>query len=433
MSDSCERTKRVWSGSLLEDGASINPESLGRNTHPSYRFRYVDVSSVDSGAIQWQGVRYNEFLTAPSRARRPVRPGDVIFGTVRPANRSHGWIPHHRGNLVVSTAFAVIRPDPGLLDSRFVFHFVMSDEMAAQARRAEVGTNYPAVNEADVGMFTVPVPPLPEQRRIAEILDTVDEAIQRTEELITKLEEMKKGLLHDLLTRGIDENGELRDPERNPEQFKDSPLGKIPKEWRISQLSEAVPSVDYGVSVPLHDTGEIPVLRMMNLVDGEVDLSDLRYSDAPKARGLTLQSGDVLFNRTNSLPHVGRTGIWRGGERLSFASYLVRLNPDPDALEPEWLNRWLNWEITQRRIRKWATPGVHQVNINPTNLRRTPLALPPVSEQRASAELLLRFDEKGRLERLGLQKLRSLRQALMNDLLTGRVRVSVPEPEEATA
>ena len=84
--------------------------------------------------------------------------------------------------------------------------------------------------------LSVWLPPLPEQRRIAEILDTVDEAIRRTEQVIAKLQQMKQGLLHDLLTRGIDENGELRDPERHPEQFKDSPLGRIPREWEVGPL-----------------------------------------------------------------------------------------------------------------------------------------------------------------------------------------------------
>ena len=78
------------------------------------------------------------------------------------------------------------------------------------------------------------LPPLPEQRRIAEILDTLDEAIRKTEQVIAKLQQMKQGLLHDLLTRGIDDNGELRDPDRHPEQFKDSPLGRIPREWEVA-------------------------------------------------------------------------------------------------------------------------------------------------------------------------------------------------------
>ena len=422
MSDSCERTKRVWSGSLLEDGASINPESLGRNTHPSYRFRYVDVSSVDSGAIQWQGVRYNEFLTAPSRARRPVRPGDVIFGTVRPANRSHGWIPHHRGNLVVSTAFAVIRPDPGLLDSRFVFHFVMSDEMAAQARRAEVGTNYPAVNEADVGMFTVPVPPLPEQRRIAEILDTVDEAIQGTEELIAKLEEMKKGLLHDLLTRGIDENGDLRDPERHPEQFKDSPLGQIPRAWggpfRLDELEErGVLGLGRGNVISTGDIDEAP---------GPYPV----YSSSAKGSGMFGRYGKYMFEEeliTWSIDGGGRP-FYRPKHRYSVTNVCGYLRVTDNA---RWNCSFIHTSMEQQHAKITFD---YQMKAHPSVIREMYwFARPNIEEQHLIVGAQKAFSQRIASEKNVVRKLRSLRNALMDDLLTGRVRVRVPEPEEATA
>jgi type I restriction enzyme S subunit len=90
----------------------------------------------------------------------------------------------------------------------------------------------------DLSQVPIRVPPLPEQRRVAEILDTLDEAIRKTEQVIAKLQQMKQGLLHDLLTRGIDDNGELRDPDRHPEQFKDSPLGRIPERWEVLPLGQ---------------------------------------------------------------------------------------------------------------------------------------------------------------------------------------------------
>ena len=134
---------------------------------------------------------------------------------------------------------------------------------------------------------------------------------------------------------------------------------------------------------------------------------------------------NVLFNRTNSIDHVGRTGIWRGQiDVASFASYLVRLVPQTGRLTAEFLNRWLNWSPTQIRIRRWATPGVHQVNINPTNLRGTAIAVPKaVEEQNRIASFLQGSDEKLNAARVELAKLRLLKQGLMDDLLTGRVRV----------
>ena len=211
-----------------------------------------------------------------------------------------------------------------------------------------------------------------EQSKIAEVLSAVDRAIEQTEALIAKQQRIKTGLMQDLLTRGIDEHGNLRSEQTH--KFKDSPLGRIPMEWESASLAVFVPSAEYGISTSLGESG-YPVLRMNNLLDGEAELSDLKFTDAPVPEHLWLRDGDVLFNRTNSWEHVGRTGIWRGQiESATFASYLVRLNPHPDKLLPEMLNFWLNWEQIQIAMRRQATPAVQQVNINPTNLRSIPAA-----------------------------------------------------------
>src|SRR5262249_16364855 len=160
-------------------------------------------------------------------------------------------------------------------------------------------------------------------------------------------------------------------------------VGRIPDDWECKPLSWFVPSAEYGISTSLGDVGE-PVLRMNNLADGEAELADLKYTDAPVPPKLCLRPRHVLFNRTNSLEHVGRTGIWRGQrEHATFASYLVRLNAHSDRLSSELLNIWLNWPKTQIEMRRYATPGVQQVNINPTNLRSIWAAFPrSLNEQR---------------------------------------------------
>jgi len=214
--------------------------------------------------------------------------------------------------------------------------------------------------------------------------------------------------MHDLLTRGIDEHGNLRSEETH--EFKDSPLGRILVEWECSPLSRFVPSAEYGISTSLGDSG-CPVLRMNNLFDGEADLSDLKYTDITVPETLWLRNGDVLFNRTNSWEHVGRTGIWRGQiEKATFASYLVRLNPDPNVLVSELLNIWLNWESIQISIRRVATPAVQQVNINPTNLRSIYAAFPScLDEQREIVKRLSGVQKAIMSSIKGLSKLRSLR------------------------
>ena len=145
-----------------------------------------------------------------------------------------------------------------------------------------------------------------------------------------------------------------------------------------------------------------------------------------RASHLWLRDGDVLFNRTNSWEHVGRTGIWRGQiESATFASYLVRLNPHPHKLLPEMLTFWLNWERTQIAMRRQATPAVQQVNINPTNLRSIPAAFPrDLDEQAAIAVRISTVVEVLNAYGEHLYKLKCMKAGLMQDLLTGDRRVT---------
>lgn len=313
------------------------------------------------------------------------------------------------------------------LDTRYFIRVLKSLQPRLEA--VAIGSTVKGIRLDQLLGSHVLLPPLPEQRRIAEVLDTVDEAIQQTEALIAKLNEMKQGLLHDLLTRGLDENGELRDPVAHPEQFKDSPLGRIPREWEVAPIGVPVTRAEYGISASLDDDEGIPVLRMNNLRDGEVVLDDLKYSRSREAQNLPLQPRDVLFNRTNSIDHVGRTSIWRGQiQKASFASYLVRLVCDQAKLLPEYLTLWMNHPATQLRIRRFATPGVHQVNINPTNLRKSPIAYSSrIEEQWAITRAMELHEARIQTEEAQRGKLQLLKQALMQDLLTGRVRVPVPE------
>ena len=306
--------------------------------------------------------------------------------------------------------------------SEFVYYAVTA--AVPRLKRLGEGTTFAEISKSSLAKAEVVWPiDKAEQAKIAEVLSTVDRAIEQTEALIAKHQLIRTGLMHDLLTRGIDGDGNLRSEQTH--EFKDSPLGRIPVEWESASLVVFVPSAEYGISTSLGESG-YPVLRMNNLLDGEAELSDLKFTDAPVPEPLWLRDGDVLFNRTNSWEHVGRTGIWRGEiESATFASYLVRLNPHPDKLLPEMLNFWLNWERIQIAMRRQATPAVQQVNINPTNLRSIPAAFPrDLEEQTAITVRISAVREVLNAYREHLYKLKSMKAGLMQDLLTGDRRVT---------
>lgn len=315
----------------------------------------------------------------------------------------------------------LVTKDNERLQQDFLFYRIIEEIKAIH--RITAATTVKHLSSKDILGIEIELPPKPEQSKIAEVLSKVDQAIDQTESLIAKQQRIKNGLMQDLLTRGIDEHGNLRSEETH--EFKDSPMGRIPVEWVCSLLSYFVPSAEYGISTSLGDFGT-PVLRMNNFSEGEADVSDLKYTELMPPEKLWLRDGDVLFNRTNSWDHVGRTGIWRCQiEKATFASYLVRLNPDPDKLLSELLNIWLNWEPTQIAMRRTATPAVQQVNINPTNLRSIYAAFPTcLNEQGEIEKRLARMRNTINSIFECLAKLKSLKKALMQDLLTGKKRVT---------
>lgn len=424
-----------WNRARLGEVASINPESLGAGIPFDFKFGYIDITAVSQGEISWSVVTEHAFGTSPSRARRRVQEGDLLFGTVRPANRSHGYVPQRIGELVASTGFAVVRPYRSISDPRFLLHLILGSDIGTQARQAEVGSNYPAVNERDLARFEVSLPPLPEQRRIAEILDTLDEAIRKTEQVIAKLQQMKQGLLHDLLTRGIDDNGELRDPDRHPEQFKDSPLGRIPSGWRVYQLAdlaEFITSGSRGWAAFYSDTGPL-FLRIANLTREHINLRfasmvHVRPPQGSEGKRTAVREGDLLISITADLGIIGVVPSGLGEAYVNQHVALTRL--DKVRADARWLGHYLAGRAGQQQFDRLNDQGAKS-GLNLGAVGWLHVSLPVMTEQVHLASILDDHDALIRQEQVNAEKLRTLKHGLMDDLLTGGVRVSVPEDAAA--
>jgi type I restriction enzyme S subunit len=191
-----------------------------------------------------------------------------------------------------------------------------------------------------------------------------------------------------------------------------------------------VSSFQYGMSVPMATTGRLPILRMGNIQNGSILLDDLKYVSLPDAviAPYRLHRGDVLFNRTNSQQWVGKVGIYRSDSEAVFASYLIRLVHDTGRIDPYYLGHVLGAYQAQSRIKRYATPGVQQVNINARNLGKVLIPVPPgddgLEEQREIARILEDVQMLVTAYEPLLQAQRTLKRALTQDLLSGRVRLS---------
>src|SRR5258708_703179 len=161
-----------------------------------------------------------------------------------------------------------------------LFYYYLLYYIAAEMQRLASGSTFDQISRRDLVQIIVPHPNPLEQYHIAQILDTIDTQIQETERLITKLKQIRAGLLHDLLTWGIDENGEARDPVAHPEQFKDMLQGrlKIPSEWELYPLykiAEVGSGVTLGRNLIGRNTVELPYLRVSNVQDGYLNLAEM--------------------------------------------------------------------------------------------------------------------------------------------------------------
>ena len=176
------------------------------------------------------------YMIHPSIARAyrrsVVQGGDLLLSIVGYVGQS-AVVPQKLAgaNITQTTARIAIRKG---LSYRYFLHQLRGLTFQREVRRYMKGSAQPGLNLSDVEQMQILVPPPLEQWRIAEILDAMDEVIRSTERLIAKLEQAKQGLLHDLLSRGIDESGHLRDPKLEPSAFVDSPVGPRPSSWSIA-------------------------------------------------------------------------------------------------------------------------------------------------------------------------------------------------------
>tara|TARA_R110000868_G_scaffold1158_8_gene8931 strand:- start:21459 stop:22649 length:1191 start_codon:yes stop_codon:yes gene_type:complete len=164
-----------WLNRKLSAIAQVNPESLAASTDLFFEFGYIDISQIEQPG-SCQGWHQMHLRDAPSRARRLVKAGDVLVSTVRPYLRSFAKVPEANIPLIASTGFAVVRAAENV-DPEFLYQQIMDQRFSAYLIPRMTGSNYPAVSAKDVGEYLVPVPPLDEQRRIADILQSVDDAI----------------------------------------------------------------------------------------------------------------------------------------------------------------------------------------------------------------------------------------------------------------
>ncbi|SEP21759.1 restriction endonuclease subunit S [Pseudomonas sp. Snoq117.2] len=411
--------------------ADINPGArIPKEITGSAEVSFIPMSDVsESGDWTTRQTRPLRLVAAGFSA---FEEGDVLVAKITPC-LENGKGAHARGLLngigFGSTEFHVLRAKQDV-EPRFVFHITHSRRFRQAAERQMVGSaGQQRVQRQFFDEFLVRDFSQGEQRAIAQILDTLDTAIRETEALIVKLKAVKQGLLHDLLTRGIDTNGQLRAPQSEaPQLYKESPLGWIPREWEVSTV-EAEFSVDSGITLGAHRAPRNypkQYLRVANVHRARLLLEDIATLEASHAEALSrgLHPGDLLVVEGHaSTEEIGRCAMAEESVRgMLFQNHLFRLRAKRFLSAFGLL--WMNSAFVRAYWRCEAATSSGLNTINRTKLNRLAVAVPPLSEQERIVSVELSFASRLREEERTHEKLRREKIALMDDLLTGRVRVT---------
>ena len=275
-----------WSIKSLDELVELDVEMLSAVTPRDFSFYYLDISAASQGRLSIPAVA-TDFFEAPSRARKVVQRGDVLMSMVRPNLKAFALFDQALQPCVASTGFSVLRSKPETC-AAFVLYSILSEDVSNQIDALVTGSNYPAINSTAIRALKILAPSKGEQTKIAEILSTVDLAIEQTESLIAKQQRIKTGLMQDLLTRGIDEHGQLRTEQTHA--FKDSPLGRIPAEWEVKAF-ENVAEISRGKFThrprndPAFFEGNYPFVQTGDIT-GNIGRQLTQYSQTLNEKGM---------------------------------------------------------------------------------------------------------------------------------------------------
>jgi len=342
---------------------------------------------VESGIplIRIQNVKPNCFLLKETRfisgqkanqlSRHKYLPGDVVIAKLGDPCGVACVVPKAAGEGVIVADIVRFRGNPNKVDHQFLVHFINSPIARVFIDREAKGTTRQRVNLANFKKLPVPLPPIAEQKRIAAILDKAEELRGLRRKALEQLDALTQSIFLEM----------FGDPDTNL------------KKWHVLLLANLVSEFRYGSSNKSQPQGK-PALRIPNVINGTIDLSDLKLIpvDDSEFERLRLNNGDILFVRTNGNPDfVGRCAIFEDkltadteflGDEFIYASYLIRARLYSEVIAPVFLREFLLGKCGRKELRSRCKTSAGQFNINIPSLGAIPVPMPPLPLQQKFAQ-----------------------------------------------
>jgi type I restriction enzyme S subunit len=411
--------------------ATINDESLTEATEPDYELQYIDIGNVDSYGTVHDVVAY-KFEDAPSRARRIVRHGDVIISTVRTYLQAIAPIENPPENLIVSTGFAVIRPDRNIFGARFCKYAVREKHFLWEVESRSTGVSYPAINASDLADIRISLPHLETQHLIADYLDRetarIDALVAEKEKMLALLEEKRAALISRAVTRGLNPDAPLKPS--GARWFDETPQG-----WSVERLKWTIKSVTSGVSVnasdqPMEGDG-FGVLKTSAVSGGRFMPSENKsvWDSEYDRLACPVTHNTIIMSRMNTPALVGESGYVESDHpNLFLPDRLWQLSFNDERVHVPFMALLLSSKEARNAVSSMATgtsPSMKNLAIEEMSSLLTPI--PPIQEQREIYGAVSRQDaiiyplKKELLK--SLQILKERRAALITAAVTGQIPI----------
>ncbi len=366
-------------------------------------FSYIDLSAIDQERKQIAEARSIACAEAPSRARQLVEEGDVLISTVRPNLNGVARVGLEHHGATASTGFCVLRPAPGKLDSGFAFQWVKSQAFVSDMVSKATGASYPAVSDRIVLESKIPLPPLPEQRRIAAILDQADALRTKRREALAQLDSLTQSIFIEM----------FGDSGVNPMGWPQPCLGELMESGPQNGLYKR--STDYGTGTP--------ILRIDAFYDGAVTklttLKRVRVT-ADEVRIFGLAAEDVVINRVNSIEYLGKSALIPDlQEPTVFESNMMRFKVASERVLPIYLVAFLQTPFIKEQIRAASKDAVNQSSINQQDVKAFKINVPPLALQQTFATRIQAVESLKTTHRAALTELDALFASLQHRAFAG--------------
>ncbi|MDD3916582.1 MAG: restriction endonuclease subunit S [Eubacteriales bacterium] len=409
-----------WEVKWLKHISTVNDDTLSENTPPDYRVLYVDISNVDP--IEGiQNIEEMTFEKSPSRARRIVQSGDVIVSTVRTYLRAIAPIVDPPENLIVSTGFAVIRPN-SRFDSRFAGYTLRGSHFIESVVARSEGVSYPAINASELVSLKIPLPPLPEQHVIAAFLDRetarIDALIEKKHRFIELLKEKRQAIINHAVTKGLDQDAEMKD---SGVEW----IGEVPTHWDVINLKQSWDVIDCKHRTAEYVDDGIPIVSTTEVKPGRLSLENTRLTTESEyldlIQGRCPKKGDIVLSRNASL---GSAAYVDTDQKFCMGQD-VCLVKSKDCSQL-YLTYQINSPIVQNQIVSTMVGAtIRRINVN--QIKNLLVVKPPRVEQELIGQFLdcetAKIDTVTNTINQQIERLQEYRTALISAAVTGKIDV----------